>query len=363
MVIELFFSLGDFLLGLMKRNDFIKELKFIPTRLAICILLRDLITFGARIDIVRGLPVIHLNFLGYDEHAHRRGATSRFAHGTLRGIDNCIAKIYNEALHATRRNYGVWIYSDHGQEEVLSYVREYKQTIHEAVQEVFNDFRLEDNYLNRYDPKGIQSQRARFLGEDLFKRITPFKPVTYQAADPGRLIVTAMGPLGHVYVPQQLTIEDKKKFAYQLVESARVPLVFITDGSGQVKAFNDRGEFKLPEQAGDVFGKEHPFLREVTQDIIRTCLHSSSGAFTISGWKPTGKTYSFPSENGAHGGPGSEETSAFALLPANIAIPAQKSYLRPKDLREIVLGFLDKSESIVKGGAFINADNRRQNSF
>ncbi len=118
---EMVLSMFEFLKGLLTGKDFIKELKFIPTRLAICILLRDLITFGAKIDIIRGLPIVHLNFLGYDEHAHRRGPSSRFAHWTLQGIDRCIAKIYKESLRSTRRAYDVWIYSDHGQEETLSY--------------------------------------------------------------------------------------------------------------------------------------------------------------------------------------------------------------------------------------------------
>ncbi|HEY5649067.1 MAG TPA: hypothetical protein VIU33_06180 [Nitrospiria bacterium] len=83
MVLEAGLAVLDFIRGLIAGQDLAKELKFVPTRVAICILLRELITIGARIDIARGLPVIHLNYLGYDEQAHRRGPSSAFAHWTL----------------------------------------------------------------------------------------------------------------------------------------------------------------------------------------------------------------------------------------------------------------------------------------
>lgn len=79
MLLELLLALFDFVRGIVAGRDFWAELKFIPTRVVIAILLRELITIGVKIDIARGLPIIHLNFLGYDEQAHRRGPSSLFA--------------------------------------------------------------------------------------------------------------------------------------------------------------------------------------------------------------------------------------------------------------------------------------------
>ena len=73
-------------------------------------------------DISRGLPIIHINFLGYDEQSHRRGPHSRFAHWTLKGIDDAIARLWRAANHAAWRHYEVWVYSDHGQAPVLSLI-------------------------------------------------------------------------------------------------------------------------------------------------------------------------------------------------------------------------------------------------
>jgi hypothetical protein len=44
---------------------------------------------------------------------------------------------------------------------------------------------------------------------------------------------------------------------------------------------------------------------------------------------------SFQIENGGHGGPGTEETRGFVLLPPSVA--DTETFLRPADLREKVL--------------------------
>jgi hypothetical protein len=71
----------------------------IPARVGINILLRELITIGSKLDIARGLHIVHLKLLGYDEQAHIRGPTSNFAHWSLKGIDDAIERISRAAFH------------------------------------------------------------------------------------------------------------------------------------------------------------------------------------------------------------------------------------------------------------------------
>ncbi len=127
----------DVVRGLIDGRDLLKELMFVPTRVVICILLRELITIGAELDASRGLPIIHLNYLGYDEQAHRRGPKSRFAHWSLKGIDGCISRIWHAAKRSNRRSYDIWVYSDHGQEEVIPYSVLWGRSLDKAVAEVF----------------------------------------------------------------------------------------------------------------------------------------------------------------------------------------------------------------------------------
>src|SRR5690606_1665237 len=120
--------------GMFSGREFFQELKFVPARIAVTAVLRELITVGAAIDLARGLPVVHVNFLGYDEQAHRRGPRSYFAHWSLKGIDRSIRLLWNEQHKRDRRNYTVWIYSAHGQEETIPFGERSSKSLHEIVE-------------------------------------------------------------------------------------------------------------------------------------------------------------------------------------------------------------------------------------
>ncbi|MEX2381609.1 MAG: endonuclease, partial [Opitutales bacterium] len=105
LLVEFVLAIFDFGRGLIAGQDFLKELKFVPSRVGVSILLRELIVFGAQLDMSRGLPVIHLNLLGYDEQAHRRGPSSLFAFWSLKGIDDAIKRLYGTARRSHRRDY------------------------------------------------------------------------------------------------------------------------------------------------------------------------------------------------------------------------------------------------------------------
>lgn len=364
MVVETVLAVLDFICGVLAGENFRKELKFIPTRTFICVLLRELVTLGARMDIARGLPVVHMNFLGYDEQAHRRGPSTRFAHRALRDIDSAIAKIYRQAMHATRRSYDVWVYSDHGQEDSVSYAMTHGKTVQEAVAEIYERFmaekgppsvpfcrdgkkRLEKND----DQHGVQSQRARYLGGWLGRWLSSLIGISYgdedtpRGAAEARIVVTAIGPTANIYLPEDFNREDRARFARKLVEEAKVPAVLAPDGPGRVRVWNEDGEFNLPEHAGEVIGGDHPYLKEVTQDLIEVCHHPYGGAFTMIGWRPGRKAVTFPVENGAHAGPGSEETNAFVLLPSDIAASLDEpARWRTRDLRESALRLLGRPD-------------------
>ncbi|MBD3240606.1 MAG: oxidoreductase, partial [Chitinivibrionales bacterium] len=111
LVIETLLAFTDFIRGVAGRHHFFKELKFIPSRVGVCILLREMVTASVLADVALGVPVIHANFLGYDEQSHRRGPSSTFAHWTLKGIDWSLRRIWNAAHRSSRRDYDVWIYS------------------------------------------------------------------------------------------------------------------------------------------------------------------------------------------------------------------------------------------------------------
>ena len=320
---ELGLGIAEFFRGIFKGRKFMTEFKFIYLRALIGIHLRELVSLGARIDIARGLPIIHLNYLGYDENAHHSGPSSKDAHWALRGIDRAIEKIYRRAVHSPRRSYDVWIYSDHGQEDAVSYAAQYGRPVHEAVAEVFGDFDVTAELVYPFNKNGEQLYRARFLGlpfiDQLFGKANPDREVRREK----KIVITAVGPTGNIYLPGEMSLVEKHQFAKALVDQAKIPVVMLPEAPGHVRVWTEAGEFNLPQDAGQVLGEDHPFLRPVTEDLIRLCHHPNAGDFAFMGFRRDGSPLTFPEERGSHAGPGLEETNAFALLPVDIIPPTQ----------------------------------------
>jgi len=345
LVLELALALVDCVRGLISGQDVLKELKFVPTRVVIAILLRELATIGAKIDVARGLPIVHLNFLGYDEQAHRRGPSSRFAHWTLKGIDDAIARIWRAAHRSARRHYDVWVYSDHGQEHTQPYDKTHGRSFTEAVAGVFAQHEGGAMRYRSNGQRGIQMQRVRLAGGKWIQRLLPVDTLHQEEPEGPSLTVAPLGPVAMIYYEREVAAAERAALARALAEQTQAPLVLIKDDPGRARAWSEAGEFVLPQDAARVLGADHPFLTEATQDLIALCHHPDAGDFLACGWRAGSPARSFAIENGAHGGAGPDETRAFALLPRDIPLSSNgRDYLRPGDLRHAALQFLGRSE-------------------
>ena len=259
-LLEFALAVFDMFKGLYQREDFFKELIFVPSRVLVCIVLREMIRFRALLDIERGVQLIHANFLGYDEQAHRRGPDSAFAHWTLLGIDRAIRDICRAAAHSTFRDYEWIIYSDHGQERSVLFPRKHGRSIEAAVREVFSRGPLAgaEFWVSRVpEILGNTFERwEQYLGFKESSRESPAEPEN-------QIILTAQGPVGHIYLPKRPTPDEMESYARSLVE-AGVPLVLLRRPDGEVAAFNCRGSWSLPEDRVEILGSEHRFLSRRT---------------------------------------------------------------------------------------------------
>ncbi len=339
MVLEFFLALIDCVHGALAGEPLLKEIKFIPARIIVSIVLRELNYIGASRDMARGTPIIHLNLLGYDEHAHRRGASSPFAHWTLKGIDKTISRLYRVAK-TSAREYDVWIYSDHGQQDVISYEKRFGCSLEDAIARVFKQFEL-ISVREEDEKRGIQRQRAKFLRNKPQRENISQKKQS--PIDSTHVDVTAVGPLGYIYFPKKVSADTIEGIASLLISEAKIPLVIAPFGDGAAQAWTREGKFLLPQDGSRVFGADHPFLEEVLQDLINVCHHPNAGNLTISGWSKDSVALSFVEECGAHAGPGPEEVGAFALLPGMVRKKTKKDYLRPIDLRQRALRVVDRA--------------------
>jgi len=140
------------------------------------------------------------------------------------------------------------------------------------------------------------------------------------------------------------------------VKEAGIPLVLLPADQPEIEAYNAAGSWILPRDAAEILGREHPFLQEAAEDFAALARHPDAGDLLISGWAPGQTPLTFPLENGAHAGPGSDETCGFLLLPDRIerwhlkGLVEKPGRVRPGELRKIALHYLGRDRPEKKAG-------------
>lgn len=335
-VAETALAFRDVLAGVTERRDLLEELRFVPSRVGICLVMRELIAMGARADVARGVPIVHCNFLGYDEQAHRRGPDSAFAHWTLSGIDAAIEGIARAAERSDQRHYDLWVYSDHGQEPLDPYARRTGRSVQDAAAEVLEDHGL----LDGQGSHPLAPPRASLFGDGFWGQIlSPDKE--HPSAD--GLVMPAMGPVGHLYLPAGAKLDRAARadLAGDLIDRAGIPMVLAPVGEGRAEAWTADGHYDLPEQGRDLLG-ERTYIDELQNDLTALTHHRDAGDLLIVGWSPHGRGVSFAAENGSHAGPGPGECDGFLLAPPDAPLqPRPGGYIRPMDLHEAIGRFMN----------------------
>lgn len=361
--VEAVLAVVDLVRGVLGGKNFFLELKFVPVRIAITVLLREFSVIGAKIDVVRGLPIIHLNLLGYDEQAHRRGPKSRFAHWTLKGIDAAIKRIWKATLLSKRRHYELWVYSDHGQETAVPYVRRHGRSFGEAVSEVFSAHAGREVSFRLGSPWGAQLHRAGHLGTRIWNRLVPRRngwAGEEEEEDDLILSIAALGPVAMIYWDEDLNESSRTTLARRLAEDAKAPTVLFPNGEGTVKGWMGDRPVRLPDDGAEVVGPDHPHQADVIADLVQLCHHKNAGDFValgISGGRQP--TLTFSVENGAHGGIGPAETSAFSLVPGDTEFMPQSNRMRIRDLRNAALGMRGRLSHEVFGAGSVKRSQPR----
>ncbi|MES2695712.1 MAG: endonuclease/exonuclease/phosphatase family protein [Verrucomicrobiota bacterium] len=346
LVVEFFVALVDMLKAVVSGRRLYKEFLLMVSRVFVGVGLRELLTISGQIDVTRGLPIVHINFVGYDEEAHMRGPGSRLAHYGLRGIDRAIKQITRAAWRSARRDYAVWIFSDHGQEGTRSFPDKYPGGIEAVLRNCLELSQRHDSAWRTQMPEwktGAWLSRSRRNQARLERE----RATDAQTAEEEKTFtVAAMGPVGHVYFPEPKTDKQLHALAQRLVKEGNVPGVLVRNEAGDITWIHSRGETRVPDEVPAILPHPEPLRRQIAQDIVEFCNHPDRGDLILLGWSPWDTPMSFAPERGAHGGFGLQESQGFLLLPPNTPLPeGTEHFVRPSALRTAAMFHIGRCDT------------------
>lgn len=328
-LLEFVIGLGDAVAGIIRGRHLGMELGMMLSRMCVGVALREVMTIGGKVDVARGLPIVHVNFVGYDESSHRRGPGSAFAHWTLRGIDRAIRYLYDAANRSQRRDYHVWVFSDHGQERTRSFASEFPGGIEGIIASCMDlppvvrkgrraRHALTRPVSRRWAQRVAQKMKAAALLPD--REEWPFE-------------FAGMGPVGHLYFRKPMSDAAKESLAARLVREGSIPSVLLRAEDGTITLHYRSGTARVPDDMGPLLQRHPEYLREeIARDFVGLCENEHAGDLILLGWNPHGLPWTFPVERGAHAGPGPEELQGFLLTPPHTDLP-EGEYIRPDALR------------------------------
>jgi len=304
-------------------------------RILVSVALRDSSRLGALHDLRSGLPVVHVNFLGYDKLAHMYGPDSRPARRALKGIDRAVGSLLNELRERHGERGTAVVYSDHGQEPTTSIDRMCGAALDEIVRDVVRETGGDEKA-----GRGTSTQRvgrehgngavSRSLPERIGERVLGVG-VRRAGSESEDVTTVQAGPIAHVYLADA---SQKAAVAKRIAERVDGAAVIYRCGGDEVSAWlGSRGPMTLGELCDRL--EPHPFAEEIQSDLERLAGHSYAGDLVVVGTGFGGRM-TFAPERGSHGGPGALETHAFVVAPKRFGL-GRRSPLRFGDLREALL--------------------------
>jgi hypothetical protein len=309
-------------------------------------LLTEVQTFGVMLDIYRCVPAIYANYNGYDEVAHELGPDHPAARRVLRGIDRRIHQIDRMRAHYRKREYDLYLMSDHGNtpavpfgwqngstlgrhlvtgiEEGLSLDEQIEQHTHvrDRARYLREELRaLESRALPRF--RTLLSAARRYLEQDVERDGT----VDYDVSRHRDVVVSASGSLAHVYfnVSQRPLDLIEVLLLYPLL----VDKLTTTPGIGVVVGRADDRTIVLGNEGGTLEIGSAPDTVEppnplapfgdtayAARQIHRLAHFPHAGDLIVLGEvMEDGRVVSFESQAATHGGLGGSQAEPFIAWP------------------------------------------------
>ncbi len=335
------------LIGLLDRDR--PRLKFSIKRVAqqsvANAFLRNLSFFWMKQDMVRGVPIIYSNFVGYDDVAHHSGPDTYAAQISLAAFDRRLRKLQRRARKASPIRYEMVLLSDHGQTESIPFRVLYGQTIEEALSDIMTSCTGQPwNVQLAFDPE--LSHTASLLaelddvaeshmgwaadrGRRALRRMTPAYPDQDSSGSLPKAVVCVSGSLAHVYFTDHdlpLTLDDIRQLHPGLIDALLqhegVGLVAARRDGDEPVALCDDGVRNLI--TGELAGNHDPLAPFSERDrwageLAQLMSYSDTGDLVLNGaWlQDKDRIVVLEEQTSSHGGFGGKQTEPFVLLPSD----------------------------------------------
>ncbi|RLV50671.1 hypothetical protein D9V37_01490 [Nocardioides mangrovicus] len=307
------------------------------------VVLRDLSVAIVAEQMARGVPVIYVDLLDYDEVAHHAGPTRPESMRTLEGMDR-VVQFFAELTEEVGRDYELVVVSDHGQTQGSTFAQREGRTLSEAVRELVDCPTVEEEHrapaelLAPVNLLQAEGRRAP-LGPRTGRRRESGSPDADPPADPRevtRVRVVASGSIAHLYlvdVPGRLAREDVEALTPRLLPGllalAHVGLVVTRRGDGVLVVEGAGGRRllggPLGPQTSQVEGADPlaAYGKHAAADLLALDEKWHVGDVVVLGrWDPAlREVAAFEELVGSHGGLGGWQSDAMLVHPGHWEVP------------------------------------------
>jgi hypothetical protein len=376
-IFEFFFELYEKILDVIKKRVVRPEGVFPFARAISNVIFKEIETFGAIMDISRGVPSIYMDFTGYDELSHHRGPYSISAMRTLKAIDRKIKYIFKE-LEKSERKYDFFIISDHGHTPSVPFVH---LNNNEKLEAVINKFLTENkgtyadikkNYtVYEFDTGyNVIFKRLFLYIDDLFKKNSCkiiynklFNKIKYDYEtkkninrkgvidwkNKNVIYIMNSGPMSNIYFSDKkikMNTEEIEFFYPGLIERLcdieHIGFIMGRNKKNDIVISYKGSEGFKPFFKHDIAADEkllNIYLKNLSNDTLRNiieyleafnkekliidsikdfCRFKNSGDLIVFGAYNKEYVVNFENQLGAHGGAGGEQNIPFAVYPESL---------------------------------------------
>jgi len=320
-------------------------------------------TFGVMLDIYRNVPAIYANYTGYDEVAHRYGPSHVAALRALRGIDGAIRQINRMRLRPRGRDgrfqrpYDLYLMSDHGNTASQPFEWLHGQSLGRYVVSLLKDEHVQGEDLRLFElmeGHPHSADKARYLLEELRvlerrlpprlrrafvlarlhvrRRLWQARREEYDLSRQGDVIVSASGPLAHVYfgvAPRPLDLIEVMllypRLLDRLLETPGIGALVGRAGERTLVLGADGGVLVVGGSSSSLDGP-HPLAPFGDPAYAASQLHRllhfpHAGDLAVLGaMRPDGRVVTFEKQMATHGGLGGVQTRPFIASTAPGAV-------------------------------------------